>query len=189
MSRKSGDRFSDKDMRHSKCPGKVETGFPIRTCATQSVVERIPLPFERDTLQKPRRRLSHAPSFLRKCGIHRSGTCGKKAPFSGAMEIMAAVPNRMTAIAIRAPGGPDVLIPEERDVPRPAAHEVLVPRSARSAHLTKCVTRVPDAVQRAASTCSCFQYSPTWCTADPGPLQKRLFPFGDPGSTTQHSAP
>src|SRR5262245_15103400 len=33
MSRKSGNRFSDKDMRKSSaCPGKVGTGFPIRTC-------------------------------------------------------------------------------------------------------------------------------------------------------------
>src|SRR6516162_11444210 len=57
------------------------------------------------------------------------------------MEIMAAVPNRMTAIAIRAPGGPDVLIPEERDVPRPAAHEVLVQVAAAG------VNR-PDVMQR-----------------------------------------
>ena len=54
---------------------------------------------------------------------------------------MAAVPNRMTAIAIRAPGGPDVLIPEERDVPRPAAHEILVKVAAAG------VNR-PDVMQR-----------------------------------------
>jgi hypothetical protein len=32
---RGGNRFSDKDMRPrtSACPGKVETGFPIRTCA------------------------------------------------------------------------------------------------------------------------------------------------------------
>ena len=34
---------------------------------------------------------------------------------------MAALPTRMTAIVIRAPGGPDVLIPQERPVPQPAA--------------------------------------------------------------------
>jgi NADPH2:quinone reductase len=57
------------------------------------------------------------------------------------MEIMAPVPDRMTAIAIRAPGGPDVLIPEERGVPRPAAHEILVKVAAAG------VNR-PDVMQR-----------------------------------------
>jgi len=36
------------------------------------------------------------------------------------------VPARMTAIAIRAPGGPEMLVPEERPVPQPAPGEVLV---------------------------------------------------------------
>jgi len=54
---------------------------------------------------------------------------------------MAAVPNRMIAIAIRAPGGPDVLIPEERGVPQPAAHEILVQVAAAG------VNR-PDVMQR-----------------------------------------
>src|SRR5215469_16790935 len=81
-------------------------GLPPRrrgTCATQSEVERMPLPFERAALRPPS--VVTRAMFLAKCGIHRSGTCGKKAPLSGAMEIMAAVPNHMTAIAIRAPGG------------------------------------------------------------------------------------
>ena len=54
---------------------------------------------------------------------------------------MAPVPDRMTAIAIRAPGGPDVLIPEERGVPQPAAHEILVQVAAAG------VNR-PDVMQR-----------------------------------------
>jgi len=36
------------------------------------------------------------------------------------------VPALMTAIAIRAPGGPEMLVPEERPVPQPAPGEVLV---------------------------------------------------------------
>ena len=39
---------------------------------------------------------------------------------------MNTVPTHMTAIVIRAPGGADVLVPEERPVPLPGAHEVLV---------------------------------------------------------------
>jgi NADPH2:quinone reductase len=37
-----------------------------------------------------------------------------------------ALPTRMTAIAIRAPGGPEVLVPEERPVPVPGLGEILV---------------------------------------------------------------
>jgi NADPH:quinone reductase len=51
------------------------------------------------------------------------------------------VPSRMTAIAIRAPGGPDVLVPEERAVPAPAHGEVLVKVAAAG------VNR-PDVMQR-----------------------------------------
>ena len=36
------------------------------------------------------------------------------------------IPARMTAIAIREPGPPDVLVPQERDVPAPKGGEVLV---------------------------------------------------------------
>ena len=39
---------------------------------------------------------------------------------------MAPLPSRMTAIAIRSPGAPDVLVPEERPVPAPGAGEILV---------------------------------------------------------------
>jgi NADPH2:quinone reductase len=51
------------------------------------------------------------------------------------------IPSRMTAIAIRAPGAPDVLVPEERPVPTPAAGEVLVKIAAAG------VNR-PDVMQR-----------------------------------------
>ena len=36
------------------------------------------------------------------------------------------VPSRMTVIAIRAPGGPEVLVPQERDVPKPGQGEILI---------------------------------------------------------------
>lgn len=51
------------------------------------------------------------------------------------------VPARMTAIAIRAPGGPEMLVPEERPVPQPAQGEVLVKVAAAG------VNR-PDVMQR-----------------------------------------
>ncbi|MGA7490140.1 MAG: NAD(P)H-quinone oxidoreductase, partial [Xanthobacteraceae bacterium] len=54
---------------------------------------------------------------------------------------MPALPAEMTAIAIRAPGGPDVLVPERVPVPRPAPGEVLVKVKAAG------VNR-PDVMQR-----------------------------------------
>lgn len=51
------------------------------------------------------------------------------------------LPTRMTAIAISAPGGPEVLVPEERDVPKPGASEILVKVAAAG------VNR-PDVMQR-----------------------------------------
>jgi NADPH2:quinone reductase len=54
---------------------------------------------------------------------------------------MASLPNRMTAIAIKAPGGPEMLVPEERDVPVPGAGEILVKVAAAG------VNR-PDVMQR-----------------------------------------
>jgi len=51
------------------------------------------------------------------------------------------LPSDMTAIAIRAPGGPEMLVPEQRPVPTPAAGEVLVRVAAAG------VNR-PDVVQR-----------------------------------------
>lgn len=54
---------------------------------------------------------------------------------------MATLPDRMTVIAIRAPGGPDVLTPESRPVPQPGAGEILLKVAAAG------VNR-PDVMQR-----------------------------------------
>jgi NADPH2:quinone reductase len=54
---------------------------------------------------------------------------------------MGTVPDRMTAIVIRSPGGPEMLVPEERPVPRPGEREVLVKVAAAG------VNR-PDVMQR-----------------------------------------
>jgi NADPH2:quinone reductase len=51
------------------------------------------------------------------------------------------LPARMTAVAIRAPGGPEMLVPEERPVPAPGAGEILVKVAAAG------VNR-PDVMQR-----------------------------------------
>jgi NADPH2:quinone reductase len=51
------------------------------------------------------------------------------------------VPARMTVIGIRAPGGPEVLVPEERPVPKPGEGELLVSVAAAG------VNR-PDVAQR-----------------------------------------
>src|SRR6185295_13630795 len=56
-------------------------------------------------------------------------------------ELTMPLPARMTAIAISAPGGPEVLKPEERDVPKPGASEILVKVAAAG------VNR-PDVMQR-----------------------------------------
>jgi NADPH2:quinone reductase len=54
---------------------------------------------------------------------------------------MTALPTRMTAIGIKAPGGPEVLVPEQRAVPTPGAGEILVKVAAAG------VNR-PDVMQR-----------------------------------------
>ena len=54
---------------------------------------------------------------------------------------MSSVPTTMTAIAIRAPGGPEVLLPEQRPVPTPGSGEILVKVAAAG------VNR-PDVMQR-----------------------------------------
>jgi NADPH:quinone reductase len=54
---------------------------------------------------------------------------------------MPALPAQMTAIAIRAPGGPDMLLAQQRPLPRPAEGEVLVKVAAAG------VNR-PDVMQR-----------------------------------------
>jgi NADPH2:quinone reductase len=54
---------------------------------------------------------------------------------------MTSLPARMTAIAIKTPGAPDVLVPEERAVPKPGPGEILVKVAAAG------VNR-PDVMQR-----------------------------------------
>jgi putative PIG3 family NAD(P)H quinone oxidoreductase len=54
---------------------------------------------------------------------------------------MTSIPATMTAIGIKCPGGPEVLVPEERPVPRPGEDEILVKVLAAG------VNR-PDVVQR-----------------------------------------
>jgi len=54
---------------------------------------------------------------------------------------MTAIPTSMTAIGIKAPGGPDMLVPEHRPVPTPGASEILVKVAAAG------VNR-PDVMQR-----------------------------------------
>ena len=51
------------------------------------------------------------------------------------------LPATMTAIAIRAPGGPEMLAPEQRPVPKPGSGEILVKVAAAG------VNR-PDVMQR-----------------------------------------
>jgi NADPH2:quinone reductase len=54
---------------------------------------------------------------------------------------MAKLPAKMTAIAIRAPGGPEMLVPEERPVPAPAPGQILV--AVKAAGVNR-----PDVMQR-----------------------------------------
>jgi putative PIG3 family NAD(P)H quinone oxidoreductase len=54
---------------------------------------------------------------------------------------MSTLPTQMTALAISAPGGPEVLVPEQRPCPRPQAGEILVKVAAAG------VNR-PDVMQR-----------------------------------------
>src|SRR6202158_3280498 len=54
---------------------------------------------------------------------------------------MPAIPARMTAIGIKAPGGPDMLVPEQRAIPAPGNGEILVKVAAAG------VNR-PDIMQR-----------------------------------------
>src|SRR5438876_5442830 len=66
-----------------------------------------------------------------------------KAPCAAPAEdiCMPSLPSTMTAIAIRAPGGPEMLVPEQRPVPPLAEGEVLVKVAAAG------VNR-PDVLQR-----------------------------------------
>jgi putative PIG3 family NAD(P)H quinone oxidoreductase len=51
------------------------------------------------------------------------------------------LPATMTAIAIREPGGPEVLIPVERPVPRPGAGELLIRIAAAGVNRPDCLQR------------------------------------------------
>jgi NADPH2:quinone reductase len=57
---------------------------------------------------------------------------------------MAELPTTMTAIAIKSPGGPEMLVPEQRPLPKPGAGEILVKVAAAG------VNR-PDVMQRKGS--------------------------------------
>src|SRR5215467_469904 len=54
------------------------------------------------------------------------------------------LPTQMTAVAISKPGGPEVLIPEQRPVPAPGPHQILIKVAAAG------VNR-PDVAQRSGS--------------------------------------
>ncbi len=54
------------------------------------------------------------------------------------------LPTQMTAVAISKPGGPEVLIPEQRPVPTPGPHQILIKVAAAG------VNR-PDVAQRSGS--------------------------------------
>src|SRR5262249_53589388 len=76
--------------------------------------------------------------------VERTMARGAVVPPAGARALGQAtmsVPSTMTVIAIRAPGGPDMLVPEQRPVPRPGEGEVLVRVAAAG------VNR-PDVMQR-----------------------------------------
>src|SRR5262249_44968096 len=64
-----------------------------------------------------------------------------KAPDTRREPAMTPIPTHMTAIAIKVPGGPDVLVPEQQPVPVPAENEVLIKVAAAG------VNR-PDVMQR-----------------------------------------
>src|ERR1700741_3203268 len=57
---------------------------------------------------------------------------------------MTKLPAQMTVVAISKPGGPEVLIPETRPIPRPDTHEILIKVAAAG------VNR-PDVAQRSGS--------------------------------------
>src|SRR5262249_53915031 len=78
--------------------------------------------------------------FLNELAVSGVGTSNQRhwQPEQGPMTN---VPSGMTTIAIRAPGGPEMLVPEERPVPAPGKGEVLVKVAAAG------VNR-PDVMQR-----------------------------------------
>jgi NADPH2:quinone reductase len=81
-----------------------------------------------------------AKSSRRRAGCH-IGNARLKPPSPPMRNLMTNLPARMTAIGIKAPGGPDMLVPEERVVPAPGAGEILIKVAAAG------VNR-PDVMQR-----------------------------------------
>src|SRR6516164_8285340 len=77
----------------------------------------------------------------RHCHMSRPDLRKRHTPRQRRTFAMPALPAHMTAIAIRAPGGPDMLVPEQRPLPRPGDAEVLVKVAAAG------VNR-PDVMQR-----------------------------------------
>jgi len=57
------------------------------------------------------------------------------------MNVSEHLPARMTAIEIRAPGGPEVLVPSKRPLPVPRAHEVLVEVAFAGVNRPDCMQR------------------------------------------------
>src|SRR4249919_1379047 len=82
---------------------------------------------------------SAAPVVTCEAGGHFAGTCAKST--ASTEEPCMSLPATMTAIAIRAPGGPEMLVPEQRPMPKPGAGEILVKVAAAG------VNR-PDVMQR-----------------------------------------
>src|SRR5262249_33240098 len=77
----------------------------------------------------------------RHCHMSRPDLRKRRRPRQPRTFAMPSLPAQMTAIAIRAPGGADMLVPEQRPLPRPAEGEVLVKVAAAG------VNR-PDVMQR-----------------------------------------
>src|SRR5262249_31627197 len=62
----------------------------------------------------------------RHCHMSRLDLSKRRRPRQPRTFAMPSLPAQMTAIAIRAPGGADMLVPEQRPLPRPADGEALV---------------------------------------------------------------
>src|SRR5262249_34386996 len=90
--------------------------------------------YQRDAGALPRQIAAGAPVVTSRQGPYTAAPNAQDDP-------MTSLPSRMTAIAIRAPGGPDVLVPEERPAAAPGEGEILVKVTAAG------VNR-PDVMQR-----------------------------------------
>src|SRR5258708_11043871 len=66
--------------------------------------------------------------------------------------VLANIPATQTVIEIKAPGGPEVLVPATRPVPEPKAGEVLIRIAGAGVNRADCLQRhgtLPDAPRRA----------------------------------------